>query len=241
MFAVNAFKKLPWQAKYCIYASIAFSIAAVVIYTVGKNDNDSSTPIRILWRVFSAVAGFLALSAIHGAYQARRAQEATTDKGDPVFINRYMSAGRLRHYVLAVRDWKYELRRDESNTSKSIFVCKQGFDITTNPPGRRWLPGAGRGRIPGYGDAFDGYTTSGYRYENLMYGWTSKTHEEIVVDGQETIVRYQPYNLWSNNCQEFVRELAASITVDDEHRTGETKFLVKLINPLASPEGFGKL
>lgn len=73
-----------------------------------------------------------------------------------------------------------------------------------------------------------------------MYGWTSKTHEEIAVDGQKIIERYQPYDLLTNNCQGFVKELAASITVDEEHRTGEKKFLVKVDNPLGSFEVIGE-
>jgi hypothetical protein len=159
----------------------------------------------------------------------RRKNEARKDRGEPVYVNRYSHNGSFKHYTLVVRNVKYELRLDPEDKTKSIFAFRPDFHFSANTAAADTGQTGETGmetHLPFIPSHNSSYRFGGFLYHNLLFGWTSKSHEEIVADAEKVLEKYANYNWMLRNCQGFVKDLAMRITVDDEHRTGETFFLV---------------
>ena len=145
--------------------------------------------------------------------QLRGEQEKDTSKGEPVWFSRHVFNGSLKHWVLMVHDHKYELRRSRPGETRTQDI-----------------QGATRGD-PGYICSVTPFTVDQEFHERrirtvgapeideyyvCLIGWTRATKEEVVRIGQEEMKRFGSYNLVLNNCQDFLRRLAARILVQEK-------------------------
>jgi hypothetical protein len=145
--------------------------------------------------------------------------------GEPVYVSRDLSRiGYLKHYVLVVRDHKYELRKDDE--SGRYFINIAPFDITREHMSRnpRWEPFFMSVRLGKYR----------HTYGHRLFGWTSFSDSEITAVCEQHAEKAVQYNLITNNCQTFARTVGKIITVDDEHRA-------RWLPYMALPKGDGTM
>jgi hypothetical protein len=214
-----------------VLASIV--LIAFLIFVAAMLATSGSTALTIMTMTFIPLLGiFLVMSVGYSCwlgFYMRWKNEARKDRGEPVYVNRYSHNGSFKHYTLVVRNVKYELRLDPEDKTKSIFAFKDGFHFSANTAAEETGQTGETGietHLPFIPSHNSSYKFGGFLYHNLLFGWTSKSHEEIVADAEKVLEKYANYNWMLRNCQGFVKDLAMRITADDEHRTGETFFLV---------------
>ena len=228
-------RKLGLRTRLIASVLVSIVLIAVIAALLGQFEIANTGPVafNVTLIVVPSVLGLLLVSSVGYScwlgFYMRRKNEARKDRGEPVYLNRYSHNGTFKHYTLVVRNVKYELRLDPNDRTRSVFAFKSDFHFSANTAADETGQTGETGietRLPLVSSKGSSYSFGGFLYHNLLFGWTLKSHEEIVADAERVLEKYADYNWLLRNCQGFVKDLAMRITVDDKHRTGETFFLV---------------
>jgi hypothetical protein len=123
--------------------------------------------------------------------QKRKAQEEDTTKGRHVWFSRYVEGGRFKHWVLAIEDTKYELRRDQTTKKYTANVAPWSIDK------ERREAALAKQHVPDV----DGYYI-------CLIGWTQKQPHELKKICDQVMAEFGSYNIVFNNCQKFLKTFA---------------------------------
>ncbi|KAL9054913.1 MAG: hypothetical protein Q9162_003854 [Coniocarpon cinnabarinum] len=140
--------------------------------------------------------------ALRKGADLRAAQEADDSTGERVWFSRCILNGRLQHWVLITYGTKYELRRDRNvgPGDEAQYVCNiRPYSIDQE---RRDMALTELG-IPDV----DGYYV-------CLIGWTQLPKEQVDAACHETLAGFGEYKLLRNNCQHFLKAMAARILKD---------------------------
>ena len=144
------------------------------------------------------------LKALQPDVERRLKEEEDDKKGQQVWFSRYISNGRLRHWVLMTHGYKYELRRvnDESReegAGTTKFTPKV-MPFTIDEEKRN--AALAESSVPDV----DGFYV-------CLIGWTTKTKEQVDDACWSVQKDFGQYDLLWNNCQDFLRMFAERIIV----------------------------
>lgn len=128
----------------------------------------------------------------------RQRQEQDTAKGERVWFSRHVENGRLRHWVLLTYNTKYELRRAANGGDGKFTFSSRPFTIDQEQ--RQAF--AADWKMP----EADGYFV-------CLIGWTRMSKEQVDAACQQTFKEFPEYNLFWNNCQHFLKNMAERILV----------------------------
>ncbi|KAJ5738442.1 hypothetical protein N7493_001597 [Penicillium malachiteum] len=138
-------------------------------------------------------------TAIEKIVTARLEAESSTTSGEPVFLSHYISKGRLRHWVLHVYGYKYDLRRVLSDGS----CTRKSYKASISP--------SGFGLLEYQKSVSTHYSPTMDKYFYSMIGWTDLCKEEIDRKSDEVEKIFGSYALLTNNCHDFLQRLADEI------------------------------
>ncbi|KAL8792426.1 MAG: hypothetical protein Q9195_004959 [Heterodermia aff. obscurata] len=139
--------------------------------------------------------------------ERRLNEEADDTKGQQVWFSRYISNGRLRHWVLMTHGYKYELRRsanageesgDEDPATTKFTPNVMPFTIDQEKRNAALAESS----LPDV----DGFYV-------CLIGWTTKTKDEVDRACRSVGKDFGKYDLLWNNCQDFLRNFAERIIV----------------------------
>ena len=145
------------------------------------------------------------LKAMQPEVERRIREEGDHTKGEQVWFSRYISNGRLRHWVLLAHGNKYELRRSENISDESRDERRGESEFTYHvapftideEKRRATLAETSLPDIDGF-------------YVCLI-GWTTKTKAQVDQTCQSILQQFGTYHLLWKNCQHFLRMLADKI------------------------------
>jgi hypothetical protein len=111
---------------------------------------------------------------------------------------RLESAGLMGHYVLYVRNFKYELRRDGETGERYKFHHANCEDTSSD----------------GFVDNFNS-KNEGYQMHTI--GWTTTNHDAIVAAGGKVFKSFEAkgYNAVTNNCIHFLKALLEEMDIPE--------------------------
>ncbi|KAJ6024796.1 zinc finger protein [Penicillium herquei] len=137
--------------------------------------------------------------AIEKIVTARLQAECSLISGEPIFLSHYISKGRLRHWVLHVYGYKYELRQESAKGCSirkhyKAFISLSGFNL------QEYQRTVTANYLPIFG-----------KYFYSIIGWTSLSKEEVDQKCDEVEKSFGRYALLTNNCHDFLQTLADTI------------------------------
>ena len=145
------------------------------------------------------------MRAMQPDVEIRLAEEQDRSKGEQVWFSRYISNGRLRHWVLLTHGNKYELRRSENvnDDRNEERAGETSFTYHVSPftiDEEKRNAALAETSLPNV----DGFYV-------CLVGWTRLSKSEVDTACQSVFAEFGEYHLLWKNCQHFLQRLAERI------------------------------
>ncbi|MCJ1334518.1 hypothetical protein MMC10_011230 [Thelotrema lepadinum] len=136
---------------------------------------------------------FIMWQKISWQISLRVTQEQDDTRGSRVWFSRHIERGRFKHWILIIKDVKYELRQNHSSKDFYVNVAPCPLDLERRNAAIKKV------KFPEY----DGHYV-------CLIGWTRKQHDELQSIAKE-VGNDWDYSRIKNNCQHYLQRFSDRI------------------------------